>query len=252
MLSVSDPKSLAYGKYLKLDEIQSKFGASNEIKASVADYFRNIPETTVECRVNDIITVTSTVFQVENHFKTELVMVEHDRYRNHRTYIRARSKLQLPPDISQHVSFISLNSPVFTKPPSALKDVSDKSGFMNDAEVSLSRSRDTSPNTVVVSGGNEEALIGFHAVCGDGLQNNFNPPCSDKAAFGLPTFSLAVTPYRDGNISLYTEPIKFHVQYKTVFCVYSNNYHPCDGNVTLGASKCYCYFKVYRTMHVLD
>ncbi len=56
-LSVSDPRSTQYGKYLTQEQARNKYGASSESKTRVANYFSQIPGSRVEVKANNIVSL---------------------------------------------------------------------------------------------------------------------------------------------------------------------------------------------------
>ncbi|CAM5999345.1 unnamed protein product [Sphagnum balticum] len=235
-LAVSDPKSSVYGIYQTLEQVNDQFGASPEDRLKVISYLKRIPFSLVDASAHNFVNVKASLLNVERFFDTKLSLVKHVSHLSSPGVIRADELIVFPPDIAPLVAFTSLNSPVHMKPLRA-----------NELEPQISDSVTASQSVynVSASGGNNDVIIGFKAVCSDGELNNMNPPCSNTSGVPLPTFSSSVMSYSVAGEPTLNQPLQFDISYGSVYCAYPKNLLPCNGNQTLGGAGCTCYAK-YR------
>jgi hypothetical protein len=109
----------------------------------------------------------------------------------------------------------------------------------------------TDPNRrhVIVTVGNDEAILRFAPTCPDGKINGMNPPC---AYAGLkpdevPEFTAYVAKYANFRNNMYkvsANPLIFPLQPKDIFCYNKYSAHLCSGN---DGANCTCFTKVSRS-----
>jgi hypothetical protein len=232
--AVSDPRSASYGKYLSREELDKMYGPKPEEKLAVKKFFEQIPDSKVHLHEHgDLMEVLAPIHDVETHLKTELGLVSHNWNLIPQKSIRARTHLQIPDEITEYISFISLNAPVNHVKPRAAKSLKQQ------------QAPELVENTTIgIVPGNEDALIQFIPYCADGSINNYNPPCTNFV--DQPSFSVSVNTYTNTANDPYvlnTDPTVFTISYTDVYC-YDNSTKPCSGSTRHGL--CYCLTKVKK------
>ena len=205
-LSVSDPKSPSYGKFLTPQEMQDMYGPEPAGKKAVLNYFKQIPNAELNIGEHgDLLEVVAPVKHVEGALKTRLGWVANPSYPTRS--IRSKTDLNIPDHISQHIDFVSLNSPVL-----------QARGKSFNQENKLKAAKKV--YSVSVTSGNEEALVRFTPTCGDGQKNYMNPPCANLDISQIPYFSFSVNEFTSngGNYVLNTDAQLFTVPFSKVYC----------------------------------
>lgn len=194
-LEISSPSSLRYGQYYSLQQIFHEFGPKANDKQLVIEFIQSISKDTKVQSLHeygDMFTVKAPVHSIEDFFKTKLVWMKNTNDQIQNRAIRAKLKLQIPIDIANKISFISLDIPVTYTIPRSKKHIQSI-----DAKDYLS--------TISVSSGNEAAIITFTPVCGDGSTNQANPPCSNLSPDLIPTITVTTNQFaKDSNSNEYT------------------------------------------------
>lgn len=244
-LQVSDPTSTAYGKHLSLEDTSTRFGATKEDKQAVVDFFHKIPGSTVKANeFGDLIEITAPVHGIESSLETKLSWFAHSKQRSVQKSLRCVRSMTIPDHISNKLSFISLNSPINHIYPRGAKSLKMKESNAINSENSFENTNADAAQTLSVTGGNEEALIRFSPLCGDGSLNTYNPPCGNLAADNIPTFTATVTSHANNKTNPYvldTDPMVFTIKNKNVYCFNEYSKVACGGN---DASNCTCVAKV--------
>ena len=192
-LSVSDPKSPSYGKFLTPQEMQDMYGPEPAGKKAVLNYFKQIPNAELNIGEHgDLLEVVAPVKHVEGALKTRLGWVASPSYPTRS--IRSKTDLNIPDHISQHIDFVSLNFPVM-----------QARGKFYDTQATKR------VYSVSVTSGNEEAFVHFTPTCGDGQKNYMNPPCADLDISQIPYFSFSVKMF-------HTDAQLFSVPFSKVYC----------------------------------
>ena len=240
-LKVSDPHSAYYGKYLSAREMDALYGPTPEGRRQVKAYFEAIPGSFVSiAEFGDLMHVEAPVKELEKHLNTELGYVKHVYDLIPSMSLRAKTDLHVPDEVSQHISFISLNQPVNLVKPRGVKAaerIAKREGRDRKAE-----------NSASITAGNEEAIVAFQAICGDGSTNANNPPCSDKAAADVPLFQFDVYSYTNAPIdaayTLTTDPYQFTLINSKVYCYNAQSFAACSGSASDATDGCTCVAKV--------
>ena len=111
-LSVSDPTSKEYGKYLSIDSIIKNFGPSAIEREEVIKFFQTINGAKVESNLHgDMIRVTAKVSHIESTLNTEIRCHTHQIFPEAKA-LRATQPIVIPEKISKLLSFVSLNIPI--------------------------------------------------------------------------------------------------------------------------------------------
>jgi Pro-kumamolisin, activation domain len=116
-LAVSTPSSDLYGKHLTLQAVQEKYGPLKEDKARIMAYFASIPGAKLDkdpaSDMGDMFIVTAPIHAIETKLSTKLSWRQHTLSDSRTSKaLRADTDINIPDDISQHLSFVSLNSPI--------------------------------------------------------------------------------------------------------------------------------------------
>ena len=226
-LDVSNPKSSKYGKFYSQAQLNEKFGISLQDRLKVIEYFETIPGSKVSGRneLGDFITVEAPIESVENTLKTKLTWHSNEYNPTGKKGLRATSDIFIPNNIHNYISFVSLNSPITHVVPRAVKDKQ-------------------SQNSVGVTAGNQEALVRFQPICGDGSLNEASPPCSNLGDKDLiPKFNILVSSRYENKTNPYalnTDPYLFDVPGADVYCYNSGTFLTCTGS---DGPSCICIVK---------
>lgn len=132
LLAVSTPQNAKYGKHLSVDQIRSKYAPHEEDAWSVVHFFENMGEATVELnKLGTMMLVTAPIAAIEEYLSTSLSWHVHeddlsklhaatannedsiseDLQRMKRS-LRATSAMAIPDNVADHISFVSLNTPI--------------------------------------------------------------------------------------------------------------------------------------------
>lgn len=113
LLDVSMPSSHKYGKHLSVSDIRSKFSPTQIEFDGVLNYFSSIPGAYVESnKIGSMLQVTAPLRSVEQHLMTKLAWFRHTEEDTPKRSLRAISSLNIPSELQNVISFISLNSPI--------------------------------------------------------------------------------------------------------------------------------------------
>lgn len=235
-LEISNPKSPRYGDFYDLQTLQSRFGTKPSDKQKVAKYFQSIPGAVVTGseKHGDFLRVQAPIKAIEEKLQTELAYWSHmdEGTVLNKAHVRAVTDISIPYSIQEHISFISLNAPILSLKPRV---------SMNPMSASNAQA---TTNSVSINPGNQEALVFFTALCGDGSVNNFNPPCSNLDQSDSPYFKFQVTE-REANISnpytTTTNPLEFDIYPSDIYCYDTFTKGECTGR---GNASCVCIAKV--------
>ena len=249
LMEVSNPKSARYGKYLTREDISTKYGPLPSSKEKVIQHFEKIPGSAVIGRENlgDFISVTASIQSIEEFLQTKIGLVQHAHQLTNKKALRATGSFFVPEDVAHLISFISLNTPVTHVIPRAGKYMKEKEKERERTmESNGYSSQGSSSATVLVTSGNEEALIRFKPTCYGGVVNDASPPCSNKNASEVPAFVISVTEHAN-NISdpyyLSTDPQVFDIAPQNIYCYNTFTTTTCTGN-GLDGMNCTCITKV--------
>jgi hypothetical protein len=107
-------------------------------------------------------------------------------------------------------------------------------------------SSDPSKRLVIVTPGNDEAVIRFAPTCPDGQLNQMSPPCynRDLSLNEIPEFTAFVVTYSNFRYNMYrsaANPFIFPLQPRDIFCYNSYTTKLCAGNEGF---NCTCFTKV--------
>jgi subtilase family serine protease len=113
LLDVSMPSSHKYGKHLSVSDIRSKFCPTQREFDGVLNYFSSIPGAYVESnKIGSMLQVTAPLQAVEQHLMTKLAWFRHTEEDTPKRSLRAIQSLNIPSELQNVISFISLNSPI--------------------------------------------------------------------------------------------------------------------------------------------
>lgn len=224
LLEVSTPSSISYGKYWSLERVQSEIWASPATRETVLSFLARALGSAA--RVNSdgaFLDVQAPVGSIEDAFGTKLSWFKHSG--SGKRALRCTSALRIPAAISQHITFITLNSPVMT---------------LANRAVTASSASGVAP--LSVSPGNNEAMVYFKPLCADGNLNQFSPPCISDAQ--PPSFAAVADQFannRSDPFPLLTEPLDFALERSAIYCYNSYTKATCGG---AEGNNCTCAAKV--------
>jgi Pro-kumamolisin, activation domain len=237
-LAVSTPSSDLYGKHLTLQAVQEKYGPLKEDKARVMAYFASIPGAQLDkdpaSDMGDMFIVTAPIHAIETKLSTKLSWRQHTLSDSRTSKaLRADTDINIPDDISQHLSFVSLNSPINNHTPRGSRGIKQSA----------------STQAVTVSTGNEEVLVQFVPICANGQINVANPPCSNLGdPDQVPIIVASVTEHANSVSNPYllnTDPTLVVFESANIFCYGTNTYEACDpATLAETNSTCKCSAKV--------
>ena len=112
LAEVSNPKSEKYARYFSLDQIRTRFSPPASIREKVISYFlKKIKKSSVHYNlIGDMIEVTASISDIEEGLSTKLAFHVHSF--DSSISIRAETKFLIDNQISEHISFVSLDSPI--------------------------------------------------------------------------------------------------------------------------------------------
>ena len=251
-LAVSTPSHPAYGKHLSSREIRRKYLSEDGIK-KVKRYFQSIPSSQVEVNeIGSMIKVSAKVKDVENHLSTTIVPHYPKNslgadLKKSKGILKASSGFKVPKDISHHIAFVSLNTPVSPASFDRGRKIKSSSTRRHHGEKVMSSAGagsvdkgvlSSSPqNSVTVLALNTEAIIMFQPQCNSTTANNEFIPCNNEQQYTV--YVEAYTENITAADEINTDPYKFVPQMSRVRCYYYSKDSPCDG--TGNATDCYCY-----------
>lgn len=233
-LSISNPRSKHYAKYLSHEDLAQRYGPTETDTQRVVEYFHQIPGAEVE--VGDFaqfLTVHAPIPAVEAHLNTKLGVVKHHTGANPSKALRAKTDMHIPDDIAQHLDFVSLNAPVNHARPRAVK---------SRQSVENSQAQEALP--VSVTTGNEEALVRFFAICGNGQINQVSPPCTNFGDAAVPALTFTFNEYANNPsnpFKLNTDPTVFTYPGEKAYCYNDFTAQTCSGN---DGRNCTCVVKI--------
>jgi hypothetical protein len=254
LLDVSNPQSKTYGKYFSREQISEKYGPSKEGRQQVVDFFKSLPGAEVHAgEHSDMFEVSAPVSSIHRTLGTELSWVKHAHKQTEKRSLRAMKPINIPQELHEHISFVSLNVPVNHVMPRAAKALSTlrrearkAAGVEYKDDHFDSALADAAAGSVGVSTGNQEALAFFKPYCGIGAAstNQENPPCASSDAVDMPTFTVSVSEHANiqGNTYLTSqEPVVYTVPASTVYCYNTYTTAGCSG---ADGNNCTCIAKV--------
>lgn len=224
----SNPKHSSYGKFLSQEEIRERYSPEETDVLRVSAYLQKIVGSKVTLNAKrDMITVSAKASAIEQFFDTSLMWHKHHTDGSEKRSLRATSKLHnVPAEISELISFISLNSPINHMVPHGYSE-------------KLRREEAFQSQSVTAQAGNQEALIRFAPVCGDGLLNTENPPCAGQTPDNIPRYTVSVQQLSDdGSFYLNTNPSVFELVQQYIFCYNNNTLAACAGAAESGFCTC--------------
>eukprot|EP01041_Mallomonas_annulata_P002187 gene2187-4256_t len=122
LLLFSDPSSVEYGKYHSTSSLSEKYGPTTEEIRCVMDHFEGIEDSTVERNLlGDLLRVTAKVHHIERALNTDLGWHVHASS-NERRVVRAVSAIEIPTEVAEKLSFVSLNTPIHTNRANAVDE----------------------------------------------------------------------------------------------------------------------------------
>ena len=229
LLAVSTPKSRHYGKHWSLERVRNEVYANEDTKDLIVSWLkRSLGESAQIDSSGAFIQVKSSVSDCERAFGTKMHLFSHAS--SGKRALRATTKLNIPSEFSEHITFFSLNAPIMAAKTSALK---------THAEAQAAAA---SP-VLKVTAGNNEALVGpFVAYCSDGLVNQQSPPCKgEKLIPAFTAISHAFANNRSDPFSLDSDPEVIEIALNTIACLNTFTKKTCSGQ---DANNCTCYAKV--------
>ena len=130
-LAVSTPTNVQYGKHLQVDQIQAKYSPIGEDAQALVGFFEKIDSAVVQLnKVGTMLLVTAPIAAIEDYLSTSLAWHVHEddwaalalsstttdvsaSLPRIKRSLRATSPIQnVPDEIGQFISFISLNTPI--------------------------------------------------------------------------------------------------------------------------------------------
>lgn len=196
------------------------YGPGDEAREGVKSFFQGIRDAHVKIAPHgDLLTVTAPASSIEKYLNTRLAVVSH---RGKRVVRAVEALSSIPDDLAALIAFISLNTPVHL-PRSSTS--SDQDEMLRDT---ANNSFTTTFGSVIsVKGGNEEALLSFRVICGDGSPNRYSPPCANLPLEDQPTFTVSVTKHANDKSNPYvlseTPLLEFTVLPGQVYCYNSTS-----------------------------
>jgi hypothetical protein len=248
-LEVSNPKSSSYGRHLTSSQINARYGPSAEEKERVIDHFKKIEGAEVKIgQHGDMLQVVAQIGAIESVLNTKLAWVTDSRKLSDKKSIRSTMELEIPAEIDDLISFISLNSPV--------NHVLPRGAAALKQRQAVDKARETEEEaaaSVSITAGNEEALIRFTPNC-NGAINTLSPPCYDLPADQLPTYTFSVTTHANNKTDSFlldTDPVNFVVKNNAVYCYNSYTAQTCGG---FDGKNCTCLTKVslFHTLSIYN
>ena len=113
LLDVSMPRSGSYGKHLSISEIKSKYSPRKSELQKVVAFFSQIEGSIIEVnKIGSMLSVRAPLQSIENGLNTKLGWFKHSDDATPKRSLKAILPLNIPVDIQNIISFISLNSPV--------------------------------------------------------------------------------------------------------------------------------------------
>ena len=225
-LSVSTPGHALYGKHQSLSEINEKYAPSQDSKDKVRSWIKSNVIGAIINTEGNMIEVKATVSAVEKGFKTKLNWHESVRHPSDKKKrdLRATADLVIPASLHDSISFTTLNAPINM---GKWRGHSSKDSLYEKAKDAQSQTAATLSYTA----GNDDALVKFQPICGDGSVNNFSPPCANLAANYVPVFTAIVQSYHNNKKDHYSlstpTDILFEIPPASIYCynvsVFFNN-----------------------------
>ena len=220
LMDISNPKSMRYGKYYAIHDIKSNFGPSDYIKYKVENFLAGLDGYHEFSLAHDMIKVTASVESIENVFGTKLRYLKRDL--DNKMSLKAIEALtKVPIDLHEHISFISLNSPIHSIQADAY-EIKHKSNVVNEVlEYNVSIYQTTA----------SAALIGF------------TPICPSNVLISECDYKISVTSYNSNYTYSYqidSDSVDFSLKFnENVIC--SDSY--TDSSCT-SSTNCTCLAKV--------
>lgn len=223
---VSNPRSLNYGKYLKNDDIATRFGPSQASVSKVTDWLINNGVVDYElAQTKDLIMVRTTVRIAEKLLGTTILTYYH--LKSGKSINRAHGFLSVPSDIKNHVDLISgLSSfpTISAKEPQA--HFHSSPDFVEQTNVGASGGTLQFEIIVPLS---SESIVGVGLKCLISGTNTTVPACNDIRGLTIEN-SVPVFPFQQR----WTIPIGTCQnvssgdvnQFTCTFRIYSVNYEP--------------------------
>jgi hypothetical protein len=132
LLAVSTPQNAKYGKHLAVDQIKSKYAPHEADAWSVVQFFESMEEATVQLnKLGTMMLVTAPIPAIEAYLSTSLSWHVHeedlhklqaasasradslpDDLQRVKRSLRATSAMAIPDHVAEHISFVSLNTPI--------------------------------------------------------------------------------------------------------------------------------------------
>ena len=265
-LAVSTPSHPAYGKHLNAQEIRNKYLSEVGIE-KVTKFFNGIPSSRIEVNeIGSMIKVTAKIMDIEGHLDTTILPhypkdadgLSSVDPKKTKAILKASSSLKIPKEITAHIAFVSLNTPVSPvsfnkgrkmktlsarqqgKGAATFTSADKDAGRIFDAALSSSPQRNISVTAL-----NTQAIIGFQPYCntsdtgnttGPYLNNEF-VPCNNEEQYTV--YVEAYTENITAADEINTDPYRFVPQMSKVRCYNTSSDLPCDG--TGSAEYCYCF-----------
>lgn len=239
LMELASPHSVRYGQYYSQASLQERFGPSQYTRNLVSTYLKQIKGATVHGADGngDFLMVTASVKNIEEFFSTSLSWRRNIGADTTKRALRADTDLFVPDDVSEHISFISLNSPVSHLHPRATRtsdvSVAEEKSATEESEEVMATSK---PG---VTAGNKEALLTFKPICQNDVPNQYNPPCALDVM--PPYFKIRVFSYSNAGEQLAIDPLVFDIQIQDIFCMNSYSGVACSG---ADGNNCTCITKV--------
>lgn len=230
--AVSNPRHSSYGNFLSISQIRDKYGPKDEDVFILTEYFSRIPGSKVEMNLKgDFLSVSAPVSHIEQYLGTKLMWHKHIHDGTSKRSLRTVSDFKLiPEEISSRIAFMSLNSPINHMVPTNDRVTREKRAIEENDDITIS-----------VTPGNKEALLRFQPICGDGLVNTMNPPCSSLGTNNIPSFKVTVTQHANNLTNPYvltTDPTIFELNQEYIFCYNNQTKLACTGPGQFGYCTC--------------
>jgi len=226
LMDISDPKSMRYAKYYSIHDIKNNFGPTDYIKLKMENFLSNLDGVYEFSLANDMVKVTASIESIENVFGTKLRYLK--RELDSKKSLKAVETLtKVPNDLHEHISYISLNTPIHSLQADAyeMKINKQNNNLVNQVMEVMEYNVSTYQTTA------SAALIGF------------TPICPSKSLITDCDYKITVTSYNSNYTYSYlinTDGEDFSLKFnENLICTESNT-----GNSCTISTNCTCLAKI--------